>query len=404
MEDQVITCPNCKTQIPLTEAISHQIREQLHGEFESEFKKKSKDLREKLEKEATQKAEEAAALEKQDLLAQVAEKDKKLQDARKSELELRKEKRDLEDSKKNFVLEMTKKLDEERGKIKDDALKNAFEEHRLKDLEKEKQIDGMRKQIDELKRKAEQGSQQIQGEVFEDDLEKALRARFPHDCIEPVPKGVNGADVLQKVQEISGLHCGTIIWESKNTKTWSDKWIEKLKDDQCEVKADVAVLMTKVLPKDVSNFEHKKGVWVTDYSSVIGLASALRFGILQVATTKRASEGKNEKIEVLYKYLSSQEFRQKVEAIVEAFSSMKKDLDDEKKAMTKIWAKREKQLDRVSSNTVKIYGDLEGMVVGNLQQIKSLELEVLTDGSDEPEDNEIEDIVIQKVKDKKLRL
>ncbi len=317
----------------------------------------------------------------QDLLAQVEEKDKKLQDAQKAELELRKQKRVLEESKRTFELEMTKKLDEEREKIKDDALKNVLEDHRFKDLEKEKQIEGMRKQIDELKRQAEQGSQQIQGEVFEDDLEKTLRAKFPHDCIEPVPKGARGADVLQKVQEITGLHCGTIIWESKNTKNWSDKWIEKLKDDQREVKAEVAVLMTKVLPKDVSNFEYKNGVWITDYSSVIGLATALRYGIIQVAMTKRSSEGKNEKIEVLYKYLSSQEFRQKVEAIVEAFSSMKKDLDDEKKALTKIWAKREKQLDRVSSNTIKIYGDMQGMIEANLPQIKSLELEALTDGS-----------------------
>lgn len=400
MEDQVITCPNCKTQIPLTEAISHQIREQLHTEFESEFKKKTKDIQAKLEKEATMKAEEAAALEMQDLLAQVSEKDEKLQVAQKAELELRKQKRDLEESKRTFELEMTKKLDEEREKIKDDALTKALEEHRLKDMEKENQIEGMRKQIDELKRKAEQGSQQIQGEVLEDDLEKALRARFPHDCIEPVPKGVNGADVLQKVQEITGLHCGTIIWESKNTKNWSDKWIDKLKDDQREVKAEVAVLMTKVLPKDVSNFEQKNGVWVTDYSSVIGLATALRYGIIQVASTKRSSEGKNEKIEVLYKYLSSQEFKQKVEAIVEAFASMKKDLDDEKKAMTKIWAKREKQLDRVSSNTVKIYGDMQGMIEANLPKIKSLELEALTDGGDEPEDDENEDIVTQWLKKK----
>jgi hypothetical protein len=415
MSEQVIICPKCKATIPLTEAIAQQLKDELRKDFDAEIKKKEKEFikkenelaeklkqledskkmleqefseklkieKEKTEKEAKQKAQEAITLELKDLTEQLQEKEKKLQEAQKIELELRKERRKLEEDKKAFELEMNRKLDEEREAIKEVALKTVVDEHRLKDLEKEKQISEMRKQIEELKRKAEQGSQQTQGEVLELELEDILRSKFPHDSIEPVPKGIRGADILQKVHSPSGQYCGTIIWETKRTKAWTDNWIIKLKDDQREVKAEIAAIMTTTLPKDVNNFAHVQGVWITNYASVVGLATALRLSLIQVATTKLSAVGKQEKMEVIYNYLTGQEFRQRVEAIVESFASMKKDLDQEKRAMMRVWAKREKQIERVIDNTIGMYGDLQGIIGASLPQIKSLQLNAITSGNDD---------------------
>ncbi|MEE9165130.1 MAG: DUF2130 domain-containing protein [Nitrospinota bacterium] len=372
MPEQVITCPYCNKEIPLTEAISHQIREKLQKEFEGQAKK--------IEKDAKQKAKEAVNLELKDLREEIQEKEKKLHESQKAELELRKERRELEESKKAFELEMTRKLDEGRKKIQDEVLKKASENHRLKDMEKEKQINDMRTQIEELKRKAEQGSQQTQGEVLELELENILKSNFPLDRVEPVPKGIRGADILQKVHSQSGHYSGTIIWELKRTKAWNNGWIEKLKDDQREVKAEIAVLMTTTLPKEIKNFARLKGVWITDHASMIGLATALRLSLIQVASAKIAAVGKNEKMEVLYNYLSGTEFKQKIEAIVGTFSSMKQDLDQEKRAMTRIWSKREKQIERVVHNISGMYGDMQGIIGASLPQIKSLELKKLSEG------------------------
>ncbi len=415
MPDEVIICPHCKKEIPLTEAISHQIRENLRKEFELEARRKEQELvqkeqalsvkekelerskesieehvaqkvrleKERLEKDTTRKVQEAFALELTDLHRQIEEKERKLQQAQKVELELRKQRRELEEREKNFELEMIRKLDEERERIKEDASKKVIEEHRLKDLEKEKQINDMRRQIEELKRKAEQGSQQTQGEILELELEDILRLSFPLDHVEPVPKGIRGADVLQKVYNQAGRYCGTIVWESKRTKVWNNEWVPKLKDDQREVRAEIAVLLTTVLPKDVNNFAYIDGVWVTDHVSIVGLTTALRINLIQVANTKLATVGRSEKMEVLYNYLSGPEFKQRVEAIVEAFITMKKELDQEKRAMTKIWSKREKQIERVINNTSGMYGDMQGIIGASMPEIRSLEFKELPAGLEE---------------------
>jgi len=412
MPDQIITCPHCHKEIPLSEAISHQFREKLQKELEDQSKKKEQQLsqreqtlslkekelenlkkaqnkqieekvkleKEKIEREAKQKAKESINLELKDLREGMKEKEKKLQESQKAELELRKDRRKLEESKKAFELEMARKLDTERKKIETDTMKKALEDHRLKDMEKEKQVNDMRIQIEELKRKAEQGSQQTQGEVLELELEEILKANFPLDQIEPVPKGIRGADILQRVHNQSGQYSGTIIWESKRTKAWSNGWIEKLKDDQREVKAEIAVLMSTTLPKEIKNFASLNGIWITDYSSIIGLATALRTSLIQVANTKIAVVGKSGKMEVLYNYLSGPEFKQKIEAMVETFVSMKKDLDQEKRAITKNWSKREKQIERVVNNISGMYGEMEGIIGASLPQIKSLELKSLSEG------------------------
>jgi hypothetical protein len=406
MPEQTIICPNCGKEIPLTATLSHQLKESLRKEYEDKAKEKEQELarreklleekakqvedsekaieqrvtekikaeREKLKKEAKKELEEALLLEQKDLQEQLAEKDRKLEEARKAELDLRKKIREAEEAKKNVELEVARRIDEEREKIKQQTLEMFSEEHRLKDLEKDKKINDMLKTIEELKRKAEQGSMQTQGEVMELDLESLLKTKFPVDEIEPVPKGRRGADILQKVYSRGGQHCGTIIWETKCTKAWSDGWIPKLKDDQREVKAEIAVIVTEVLPKDVSSFTQIEGVWVTNFSLAGALAEVLRTGLIQLSQAKLSAVGKGEKMEVLYNYLSSPEFRQRVEAIVEGFKSMKEDLEHEKRATIKNWAKREKQIERVITNTAIMYGDMQGIIGASIPSIKLLEI------------------------------
>ena len=369
--NETIKCPNCDELFELSEAISYDIEKRIKKKHEIEIEEKRKAFEEKAKKDAY----ESVTLELSDLREQLEEKTRNLKEARKQELELLKKQRELQEKEENMELEVTRKLDEERQKILEKATGKFEEEHRLKDAEKDKKLNDMKKQIDELKRKSEQGSQQTQGEVLELDLENILKKSFTHDNIEPVPKGIKGADVLHKVHSPSGQFCGTIVWETKRTKAWSDKWIAKIKEDQRRVKGEIAVILTTVLPKDVRSFAHINGIWVTDYSSIVELATAIRMGLIEVAKTKQAAVGKKEKMEVVYNYLSGSDFKQKVEAIVEAFKAMKEDLEKEKKAFSKSWAKREKQLELVITNTAGMYGDIHGIIGTSLPEIKLLEIE-----------------------------
>ena len=199
-----------------------------------------------------------------------------------------------------------------------------------------------------------------------------MRAAFPLDQIEPVPKGITGADILQSVFSRNGHPCGVIIWETKRTKAWSDAWLQKLKEDQRRAKADIAILVSEVLPKDCKHFQEINGIWVSNPQCAVNLAAALRLVITQVAHAKLAAIGKNEKMEVLYHYLSGAEFRQRIEAIVEAFVEMQDELQEERRAAERRWAKREKQIQRVISNTSGMYGDLQGLIGSSLHNIPML--------------------------------
>ena len=328
-----------------------------------------------------------------DLKQQIVDEKKKRGDAEASELELRKKKREIEDREQNLDLEIERKLAEEKPKIEEKIANRIIEEQRFKDQEKEQLITQLTNQINDLKRKIEQGSQQLQGEVPELELEKILKNNFPSDTIEPVPKGVRGADVLQRVHNSSGIYCGTIIWESKRAKSWAKGWIPKLKADQREAKAEVAVIYTSVLPKGVSSFSFIEGVWVADYPSIFGLATALRLNLMQVASVKLSSVSKNEKMELLYKYLSGPEFRQKVEGIAESVIAMQQDLEREKRAMVKSWSKRAKNIESVIYNTVGIVGDFQG-IGASLPPMKVLEMEAAS-GTRKllpPNDNEEADL------------
>jgi hypothetical protein len=337
-----------------------------------ELQRKLSEERERIKSETLKQARDSVSLEITDLKAQAAEKDRRLADAEKSELELRKQKRDLEEKSKRLEVDVARKIDAERAKIEEDTARQVHEEYRLKDAEKDKKLQDALRVNEELRRKLQQGSQQIQGEVLELELEQVLRTNFPLDHIEPVPKGIGGADVIQKVISRSGNLCGTIVWESKRTKAWSDGWPQKLKDDQRVVKADIAVLVSEMLPKDCKNFAQYDGIWISNSQCAVGLAAALRAQLVEVAIIKLAAVGKNEKMETLYRYLSGSEFRQRVEAIVEAFVAMQDDLQEERRITERRWAKREKQIQKVISNTSGMYGDFQGLIGSSLQSIPSL--------------------------------
>ena len=409
MPDPTIVCPNCRFEIKLTEAISAPIVERLRQQFEADARKAADDLarrertlaektaeiekaKETIEsqvalrvkaertgvaKEESRKATEALAAEMADLRQQLEGKAKKLDEAQKNELELRKQRRELEDRQRQMQLEIDRELDAQRKIIRETAQKELADEHRLKDAEREQQLAAMRKQIDDLKRKAEQGSQQTQGEAAELELETLLATRFPTDIIEPVPKGVHGADVLQHVHDGNGNTCGTIIWESKRTKAWSDAWLPKLRDDQREAKAELAAIVSVTLPKDVATFALIDRVWVTGRACVVGLATALRANLVSASAIRQAQLGRQSKTEVLYSYLAGPQFRQRVEAIFESFTGLRNDLEQEKRAMQRIWAKREKQIDRVLTNTVGLHGDVAGIIGSTLPEIEALELKAL---------------------------
>lgn len=370
MTKETIKCPKCGEVIELSEAISHDIEIRLKERYEKEIGKIQKSFEEKAKKEA----QELVNLKISDLKEQLEEKTKNLKEAQKQELALRKRQRELVENEEKLELELSRKIDAERQKIIEKASKGFEEKHQLKDAEKDKQLNDMKKQIDELKRKAEQGSQQMQGEVLELELEKSLKEEFPFDDIEPVAKGVRGGDIIQTVKTQSGRTCGKILWETKRTKTWSDSWIQKLKDDQREAKADLAILASESLPKGFHHFRQISGVWVTDILSAVSLALALRVVLIQVARERAVQVGKKEKMEIAYNYLTGPEFKNRVEAIVESFIAMKEDLEAEKRATQKIWAKREKQIERVISNTAGLHGDLQEIAGDSLPTIKMLEL------------------------------
>ena len=417
MNPEKIICPHCENEIPLTDLLTHQISESLRKEMESGLRQKEKTLAEKNEKfkakeealrkqaadvdqlvesqlEEKLKAVQAAAkvkaakdseTELKILREELEEKSKKLSSSQETEAKLRKQSRELEEREKALELEVEKKLAVEVDNARQKAIKTFQEEQQLKDAAYEKKIADMAKAVDEAKRKAEQGSMQTQGEVAELRLEETLERAFRYDDIEPVAKGVRGADVIQTVKDQSLMACGKIIWESKNTKSWSQGWVQKLKDDQTSNGAEIAILVTEVMPVDIENFGLVEGVWVTRQSLAIPLATVLRDTLADLTYARNSAEGMNEKMQVLYKYITGPQFRQKVEGIIDTFSGMKSQLEREKRAMTKLWKERDKQIDRVVENTSGMYGDFKGVIGAALKDIDSLEL---SDGISEDDSDE----------------
>lgn len=427
MTEPTIICPNCKTEIKLTESLAAPLIESTRKQFERQLAQKDTDIakreqairekekqladaKTKLDEQVTNQVEEqlkkdrarivaeeskkaklaaATDLEQKsrelaDLQEVLKQRDEKLAEAQRAQAELIKKQRELDDAKRELELTVEKRVQENLTTAREQAKKEAEESLKLKVAEKDQTIASMQQKIEELKRRAEQGSQQLQGEVQELALENLLRTKFPFDTIEPVPKGEHGGDVVQRVVGPAGQPSGTILWESKRTKSWSDGWLTKLREDQRAAKAEVAVLVSQVLPKGVETFEMMEGVWVTHPRAALPVAIILRQSLVEIAIARQVTEGQQTKTEMIYQYLTGPRFRQRVEAIVEAFSSMQEDLDKEKKAITKQWAKREEQIARVMQSTVGMYGDLQGIAGKSLQEIEGLELQALSFESERP--------------------
>lgn len=433
MAEQTIVCPNCGKRIPVSKALTHQIETELRETFEVEAEKREREAqvafekkldaettrlekqvrkeveqaasaevakiqrelaeaqkREKaaqasferrlaeeksrLEKQARKAAEEEISAEMTELQKQLREKDKQVAEVQKQRAEVQKLQNQLTAREKTIETEISRKVEKALRKAEEETAERIEAEYRTRELELQKKLSDAKRQATDLKRKLDQSSQQAQGEVIELELEKVLKKAFPDDEIEPIGKGKAGADVLQKIYVSGEQYCGAIIWESKNTQNWSKAWLGKLRNDQRRAKAELAVLVSMVLPKDVKHFAQVDGVWITEFSLALGLATALRTNLIQVAVLKQSSKGKHEKMELLYEYLSSTEFRHRIEGIVEAFRSMQDDLDKEREATERQWAKREKHIQLVVQNVSGMYGDMQAIAGQSLPKIRRLEL------------------------------
>jgi hypothetical protein len=391
MTEPTIICPKCGSEIRLTESLAAPLIAATRLQFEQRLADKDAEVaaqlkaeRARLAAEESKKArlESAAELEtKARELAELQEvlklRNAKLAEAQAAQAQILKKQRELDDARRELDLTVEKRISEGLDAVRGKALKDAEDALKQKVLEKDQTIVSMQRTIEELKQKAERGSQQLQGEVQELELEALLRAKFPFDGIEPVPKGEFGGDVVQVVRSQSGQPSGTILWEMKRTRNWSDAWLPKLREDQRAAKAELAILVSSVLPKGVETFDVIDGVWVAHPRCVLPVSAILRNTLLQVALARQVSAGQQSKTELVYQYLTGPRFRQRVEAIVEAFSAMKDDLDKERKVIMKQWAKREEQIERVMGGTVGMYGDLQGIAGKSLQEIEGLELRSL---------------------------
>lgn len=361
-----LICPNCKK--PISEvAMKLQLEDQIKQGLRDEYNKKWLNLQEQLDEK---NKKEKLVLEEQ------IEKQKKENDEyRENELKLRKKALELEEKEKNLELEKARQIDAERQKIKEKTEVEMQEKFHLKEKEKEQMIESLKKSLEEAQRKVNQGSQQLQGEVLELELEDILKREFPIDEILAVGKGIKGADLIQIVKDSIGRETGKIIWESKRTKAFDEDWIAKLKEDMREAKADMAIIVSTVLPANTRFFTHRNGIYITSFNCIVQVTVMMRKSLIDIAKTKALSIGKNEKIESLYKYITSSEFAQKIDSMLETYSNMQHTLDKEKMVIQKIWAQREKEIDRLKTSTLTIHGSLSGLIEEPMPEVKSLELE-----------------------------
>lgn len=410
-----IKCPNCNHEFPLEAAVSEEykkeLREQLvtykkqkeqelarrEQEWQQQMQQKETELNKRLQQEKEQLQQEldqsirkriSADFEnKVQLLEQNnRENEERLKEARRKEAEFLRMEQDLKNKEAELELEVQKQLQLEREKLSEDirkieeqkvAVKETELMLRMKELEK--QLEDQKRLADEMKRKAEQGSTQLQGEIQELVLEDMLRSTFPFDQITEVGKGVRGADCIQTVRNAQGMECGRIIFESKRTKEFGGDWIEKLKADMRSQGADVAVLVTQVLPRDLDRFGEKNGVWVCSFAEVKAVVHMLRDGIIKIAGALRSQENKGDKMHLLYNYLTSSEFAEQWKAIREGFMSMRLSIQKERDAMEKLWKAREKQLEKVLLNAAHIRGSIEGIA-----GMDAVDLNLLDDAPSDP--------------------
>lgn len=391
-----IKCPKCGTEIELDEAIRGELEAKILSETKAkhdeeivllkqqqnallfqkaqELEKIKMEITESARKEADEKVRLEYDTKIKATQQAVEAREKQYQDLQTQLLENTKQLREAKDAESKLQLQYEQKLMEEQGKIKLNAKKEAEDELNLRIAQKDKQLADLQIQLQDAQRKAQQGSQQLQGEVLELALEDQLRTKFIYDEIKEVPKGITGADVVQTVNTTTGVSCGMIVWESKNTRIWSEPWIAKLKTDTRTLKADIAVIVSAVLPEGISSFGLRDGVWVCDRQTAVALACALRDRIIAVRSVQEANKGKETKAEVVFNYLISNDFRQRIEVWIEYFKSRREEIDKERAYFTKKWDKEDQNIIKVFQNTTGMYGDLQGLIGNALPKVEYLEL------------------------------
>ena len=392
-----IKCPNCRHEFAMEEAVSEQYKKDLRDQMiafkqekEDEFRKKTLDLSRQLQEQEEvfqKKYNEEKKIIQQSLEENIRktihgdfenrlallqqsndEQQEKLKASRQKELEFLQREQALKNKEEELEISTQRKLQEERIKIADEIRRLEEQKNQSRETdfqlqlkEKEKQLEDQRRLIEEMKRKADQGSMQLQGEVQELALEKLLQAAFPFDLVEPIAKGVRGADCTLMVRNSSGQECGKIIYESKRTKSFEADWVDKLKNDMRQQGAQVAILVTRVMPRDMTSFGEKNGIWICNFPEVKALTEVLRDGVIRIFQASRNQQNKGDKMQLLYDYLTSSEFSEQWKAIREGFSSMKMSIQRERDIMEKLWKTREKQLEKVLLNAAHIKGSMEGI-------------------------------------------
>ena len=395
--NNTIKCPNCGHQFPMEQAVSEEYRKELREkmmefkkskeeeiakkelEFQQQLQKKEFDFNNQLQLEKSRwqqqiedQLRKRIAGDYENELKLLHQNNKEQEDrlrlAREKEFAFLQKEQLLKTREQELEIDLQRKIQEERTRMTEEIRKleeqknQAREtEHQLRIREYEKQLEDQKKLVEEMRRRSEQGSMQLQGEVQELALEEMLRQHFPFDKIEEVGKGVKGADCIQVIRNGFGVECGKIIFESKRTKDFSREWIQKLKSDMRSQGADMAVLVTNVMPRDMDQFGEKEGVWICSFGEVKPLVHVLRDTVLKVFSLAKSQENKGEKMQFLYTYLTSHEFSEQWKAIREGFLSMKQSIDKERDAMEKIWKSREKQLEKVLLNATHIKGSIEGI-------------------------------------------
>lgn len=408
--DNQIKCPNCGTSIDVQNILSHQLEEELKKKYnaqlteekkkyekeseqlaqakeafelkkqkenelfqerlDSKLKEERKQLEEKLNKKIKEEqADRIAAMEKE-----LSEKSLQVNELNKTKAEMEKLKREKLELKESIEAESQKKLNQLLLEEKDKIRKIEEEKNELRFKEMQKQLEDQKRLTEEMKRKQEQGSMQLQGEVMELAIEEWLASQFPLDTIEEIKKGARGGDCIQIVNTRTHQNCGSIYYESKRTKEFQPNWIEKFKGDIRVKGASIGVLVTDAMPADMSRLGLKDGIWICSFEEFKGLCAVLRESIVQLSNAVMSQENKGDKMHMLYDYLTGNTFRMQVEAIVEGFTTMRVDLESEKRAMQAIWKKREKQIDKVTVNTIDMHASIKGIAGSAIQSVNLLEL------------------------------
>jgi hypothetical protein len=403
--NSTIRCPNCRHEFAIGSALAGEIENEIKARYRSylaeeqkkmeadrsALSKQAEDLRlqsenqervvaEKLklariqlEEEANKKAAYETQLQVDALNKELAEKNIRLRESQAKEIELLQKEKAVVEREENLRMEMEKQMLERSRLIEEKARKMESEKFELKIKELEKKLEDQKELAEVMQRKAEQGSMQLQGETLEIALEELLRATYPFDVVEEVAKGVRGADCIQHVRNALGQVCGKIIYESKRTKAFAAEWLEKLKTDMRAAQADIAVIVTQTLPRDMEHFGFKDGVMICRFSEVKALSFLLRDTLIRVNSSMAVQENKGEKMQMLYDYLTGNEFRQNIEAVVEGFISLRDGITRERAQMEKLWKEREKQLDKVLLNTTRFYGSIKGIAGSAVGEIRALE-------------------------------